>query len=82
MQKQHDSTKAQDQRLEEKNLKSQLPHQQPSQHDIFPPTSMCGERRRGGRGEGEETSWHGRSFSLKKTRRNQNAEFGQEDRNI
>lgn len=57
--------------------KPQLPHQQPSQHDIFPPTSMCGERRWGGRAEGEETSWHGRSLSLKKMWRNQNAEFGQ-----
>lgn len=83
MQKQHYSRKAQDQRLEEKNLKPQLPHQQSGQHDSFPPTSsMCGERRRGGRGEGEKTSWHGRSLSLKKMGRNQNAEFGQKDRNI
>lgn len=66
MQKQHNSTKTQHQHLEGKNLKPQLPHQQPSQHDIFPPTSMCGEKRQGGRGRGEETSKHGRSLSLKK----------------
>jgi len=76
MQKQHDSTKAQDQRLEEKNLKPQLPHQQPSQRDIFPPTSMCEERQRGGKGE--EISWHGR-FLWRKC--GQNAKFGQKERN-
>lgn len=78
MQKQHNSTKAQDQHLEGKTLKPQLPHQQPSQHDIFPPTSMCGEKKRWkGEGGGNILAWE-KSFFEKK-RRNQN---GQKDSNI
>lgn len=69
MQKQHNSTKLQDQHLEGKNLKPQLPHQQPSQHDIFPPTSMCGEKRRWkGEGGGNILAWE-KSFFEKKVKK-------------
>lgn len=53
MRKQQDSTKAQDRRLEEKSLKALAPRQQPSQHDIFPPPPMHGERSRAGRGRNQ-----------------------------
>lgn len=80
MQKQHNSTKVQDQHLEGKNLKPQLPHQQPSQHDIFPPTSMCGEKRRWkGEGGGNILAWE-KSFFEKKSEEIK-MQFGQKDSN-
>lgn len=52
---------------EKKKLKSQLPHQQPNQRDILPPTSMGGERSRGrkGGGGGNNLPWEKSFFGRK-----------------